>query len=201
MALKDAKSTHFLTEEYKVIDPRFGGDYKRVELDLGCGKGGFSLEVAKRNPDSIVLAADIKASRLSKINNKAAVMKVKNLETLRVMAWDLIGYQLPADSVDRLHILCPDPWPKNKHKGNRLVTSEFLGAVTRVLKDGGVLHLSTDDRPYLAWMQEAISNLGQYVPFEEGIADVADIETEFERHYVKVGKGVVHMSFKLNKTA
>ena len=44
MALKDAKSTHFLTEEYKVIDPRFGGDYKRVELDLGCGKGGFSLK-------------------------------------------------------------------------------------------------------------------------------------------------------------
>ena len=201
MALKNAKATHFLTERYEVIDPLFGGDYKKVELDLGCGKGGFSLEVAKRNPDSIVLAADIKATRLSKINNKAAVMKVTNLETLRVMAWDLIGYQLPADSVDRLHILCPDPWPKNKHKGNRLVTSEFLGAITRVLKNGGILHLSTDDRPYLAWMKEAISGLSQYVPFEEGISDVSDIETEFERHYVKVGKGVVHMSFKLDKTA
>ena len=200
MALKNAKTTNFLTGEYKVIDPKFGGDYKRVELDLGCGKGGFSLEVAKRNPDSIVLAADIKANRLSKINNKAAVMKVTNLETLRVMAWDLIGYQLTPNSIDRLHILCPDPWPKNKHKGNRQVTSEFLGAITRVLKDGGVLHLSTDDRPYLQWMREAIAPLKQYIPYEEGIADVADIETEFERHYVKVGKGVVHMSFKLNKS-
>jgi tRNA (guanine-N7-)-methyltransferase len=201
MPVKNAKATHFLTGKYEVIDPRFNQDYKRVELDLGCGKGGFSLEVAKRNPETIVLAADIKASRLSKINNKAALMNVTNLETLRVMAWDLIAYHLPDNSVDRLHILCPDPWPKHKHKGNRLVTSEFLGAATKVLKDGAILHLSTDDRPYIEWMRKAIEPLKQYVPFAEGIADVEDIETEFERHYVKVGKGVVHMSFKLNKQA
>ncbi|MCM8532879.1 MAG: methyltransferase domain-containing protein [Lentisphaeraceae bacterium] len=199
MPVKNAKETNFLAGKYEVIDPKFGGDYKKVELDLGCGKGGFSLEVAKRNPETIVLAADIKASRLQKINNKAALMKIPNLETIRVMAWDLIAYQLPNDCLDRVHILCPDPWPKFKHKGHRLVTSEFLGAVTRVLKNGGILHLSTDDRPYVAWMKEAISGLSQYVPFEEGIDDVKDIETEFERHYVEVGKGVVHMTFKLSK--
>lgn len=199
MPVKNAKETNFLSGKYEIIDPKFGGDYKRVELDLGCGKGGFSLEVAKRNPDTIVLAADIKASRLQKINNKAALMKIQNLETIRVMAWDLIAYQLPNDCLDRVHILCPDPWPKFKHKGHRLVTSEFLGAVTRVLKNGGILHLSTDDRPYVAWMKEAISGLSQYIPFEEGIDDVKDIETEFERHYVEVGKGVVHMTFKLSK--
>ncbi|MCM8535841.1 MAG: methyltransferase domain-containing protein [Lentisphaeraceae bacterium] len=199
MPVKNAKETNFLSGKYEVIDPKFGGEYNRVELDLGCGKGGFSLEVAKRNPDTIVLAADIKASRLQKINNKAALMKISNLETIRVMAWDLIAYQLPNDCLDRVHILCPDPWPKFKHKGHRLVTSEFLGAVTRVLKNGGILHLSTDDRPYVAWMKEAISGLSQYIPFEEGIDDVKDIETEFERHYVEVGKGVVHMTFKLSK--
>ena len=198
-ALSTAKPTQYLSGRYEILDPTFGHDCKKIELDLGCGKGGFSLEVAKRNPDALVLAADIKASRLSKINNKAAVMKIDNLETLRTMAWDLVAYLLPDNCLDRVHILCPDPWPKNKHRGNRLVSSEFLGRLQKVMKPGAVLHLKTDDAPYAAWMKEAIAPITAYEPFPEGIDDVKDIQTEFERHYVSVGKPIHQMAFRLNK--
>ena len=196
---KNVKPTSFLTGRYEVIDPTYGSGCKKLELDLGCGKGGFSLELASRNPDTLVLAADIKASRLQKINNKAAYAKVENIQTVRVLAWDLVSYLLPDDSLDRIHILCPDPWPKAKHRGNRLVTSEFLGRLSKTMKDGAILHLATDDEPYFKWMKEAIKPLTQYERFDEGIDDVRDIKTEFERYYLSIGKEVGHMSFRLNK--
>jgi tRNA (guanine-N7-)-methyltransferase len=198
-ALRSAKATHFLTGSYKRLDPFFGKDAKKVELDLGCGKGGFSIELANRNPDSVILAADIKAVRLGKINNKAAIKKLQNVETLRCMAWDLIGYGLPDNCIDRLHIICPDPWPKNKHRANRLVTSQFLGSLLKVIKNRGILHLATDNEPYLEWMKTAISSIKEYENFPEGIDDVRDIQTEFEKRYVSAGIKVTHLSFKINK--
>jgi tRNA (guanine-N7-)-methyltransferase len=199
MILENVKATCFLTGRYEVIDPTFGHKCKRVELDLGCGKGGFALELAKRNPETVVLAADIKASRLKKINNKAAVMKLENVETLRVMAWDLIAYLLPDNSIDRIHVLNPDPWPKSKHRDHRLLSSEFLGRIKKVLKPNGILHLSTDDKPYCEFMEKAIKPLEFYKDFPEGMADVRDIITEFERFYLKVGTEVKHLSFILQK--
>ena len=120
---------------------------------------------------------------------------------MRVLAWDLVSYLIPDNSLDRIHILCPDPWPKAKHRGNRLVTSEFLGCLAKIMKPNAILHLATDDQPYFKWMQEAIAPLQQYERFDEGIEDVRDIHTEFERYYLSIGKEVGHMGFKLNKNS
>jgi tRNA (guanine-N7-)-methyltransferase len=199
MKLENVRPTCFLTGQYEVLDPTFGHDCQRIELDLGCGKGGFSLELAARNPETLVLAADIKASRLKKINNKAAVMKVSNIETLRVMAWDLIDHLLPDNCLDRIHVLNPDPWPKKKHSGNRLLSSEFLGRMRKVLKPGAILHLSTDDMPYYGWILKAIAPITDFVEYPEGIEDVADIMTEFETFYVNNGQPVKHLCYRLKK--
>ena len=180
-----------------MLDPTFGHTCNKIELDLGCGKGGFSIELAKRNPQSLVLAVDIKASRLKRINNKAAVNKLTNVETIHSYGWDLIGYRLPDNSVDRIHVICPDPWPKARHSHNRMLTSEFIGRMKRILKQGGILHLATDDQLYLSWIKEAIAPIVGFVPFDEGIDDVRDIRTEFELQFLRTGKGVTHLSFRL----
>ena len=199
MVLKNVKETHSFMGRYEVIDPTFGNDCATIELDLGCGKGGFSMELAKRNPDTLVLAADIKKSRLRKINNKTAQHRVRNLETIHTMGWDLLAYLLPSDCLDRVHVICPDPWPKAKHSPNRMLSTEFIARLRRIMKPGAILHLATDDVSYMEWITKAMSDMKFFVPFDEGIDDIRDIKTEFEIHYEKVGKPVPHLSFKLEK--
>jgi tRNA (guanine-N7-)-methyltransferase len=196
--LPHARPLNYLTGELKPIDAQFGGDWQRVELDMGCGKGRFSLALAERNPETLVLAADIKKGRLETIMNKAALADIQNIETLRSLGWDLAGFQIPDNCLDRIHVLNPDPWPKSRHRGNRMLTSEFIGRLSRCLKKGGILHLSTDDVPYLEWMKTIMSQLTIFEESPEGIADMTDVKTEFETNYInREEKHTTHLSYRL----
>ena len=126
-----------LIGEFKGLDTILDFNRPRIELDMGCGKGRFTTELAKRYPEALVMGADIKLDRLRKVNSKAARAGCDNLETLHCLGWELFGFQLPDHSIDRVHILCPDPWPKDRHRRNRMLSSEFMHRVTRKIKKGG----------------------------------------------------------------
>lgn len=171
--------------------------WKRTELDLGCGSGGFSISLAGANPDTLVLAADVMLSRLRKVEKLKNRAGLKNLELLRVEARHLTGRILPDASLDRIHILCPDPWPKHKHKGNRLMSSEFMMSLRRILKPDGVLHFATDDPRY---MNAALDNIVSSGLFEQlppdALSDVASFKTEFEKDWLSIGRTVPHVAFR-----
>ena len=191
---------HILTNTYTRIDPRFGRENGPVELDLGCGKGGFLLELARRTR-GVVLGADVMLGRLRKVARKAERAQLINIELLRADNIELVGYQLPDDCVRRVHLLCPDPWPKKRHRHRRLVTTDFLTRLMRVLEHDGVFHFSTDDRDYF----EAVRKTAAQLPFYQedrdlaSIRDVMDIETDFERLWRQEGRSVPHAAFRVNK--
>ena len=89
-----------------------------VELDMGCGKGSFTTMLATRYPARTVLAADVLSDRLRKLVRRNRREGVDNMIVLKCEARMLIARILPDACLDRLHILCPDPWPKDKHRGN-----------------------------------------------------------------------------------
>ena len=185
-----------LNDQYLTLKD-FLPDYpgKTLELDLGCGKGDFAVALAARYPERIVFAADVMMGRLRKVARKSEVnQNLGNLYFLRVEARHLVSIILPDNSLDRLHLLCPDPWPKAKHKGHRLLSSDFMMQIARVLKPGGVFHFATDDVPYL---EQGVANIKGSGLFSEGgeIADVADIKTEFERQWLAEGKAVTHTAW------
>jgi len=172
--------------------------FPHAELDLGCGKGDFAAELARRKPDTAVFAADVKLGRLRKVVRKTrGDEREENVIFLRVEARHLLTIILPDEFLDRIHILCPDPWPKQKHSGNRLLSSDIMMHIARVLKKDGVFHFSTDDAPYLAAVRKNVSGSGL---FEEAgpdaIADVADIRTEFETQWLAQGKTVTHLAWR-----
>lgn len=186
--------TLMLNRSWEVWTPP--GSYSTVELDLGCGKGGFLVELAARYPDRLILGVDVLKGRLQKVERKLWRRELGNAELLCTTGWELVGYQLPDRCLDRVHVLCPDPWPKAKHAARRLLSSEFLGRLASKLKPGGILHLATDDDPYFAEMQIAIEPLRFYELAPDGIADVADIKTDFELQWEAEGKTVNHLAFR-----
>lgn len=170
---------------------------KRVELDLGCGKGKFTVELAEKFPECHVIAADVMIGRLRKLVKKTVRLRLDNIEILRVEASSLMGYILPDNSVDRLHILCPDPWPKTKHKGNRLISSQFLSSVVRVLKPEGVFHFSSDNNAYFDSVSKVTNLSGLFSEEQpELIADIIDIKTDFQLLWEGQGLTVRHVAWR-----
>lgn len=189
-----------LTDKYLLLDDIISlSENGRAELDLGCGRGDFSIALASAYPESTVFAADIMLGRLRKVQRKAHRMKLDNLKFLRVEARHLLTIIFPDASLDRVHILCPDPWPKNKHRGHRLLSSDFMAQIARVLKKDGIFHFATDDAPYL---EAAIANVEGSGLFDraadDALADVSGekFKTEFERQWLAEGKSVTHIAWR-----
>ena len=163
-----------------------------AELDMGCGKGTFATMLAARYPARTVLAADMLSDRLRKLVRRNRRENVTNMIVLKCEARMLIARILPDACLDRLHILCPDPWPKDKHRGNRLLSSDFMTQIHRVLKPGGVWHFSTDDPAYHDAVTRAAAASGLFREDSAALADIADLKTDFELLWNSEGKTVRH---------
>jgi tRNA (guanine-N7-)-methyltransferase len=183
---------NILTGSYCHVVP----DGKIVELDMGCGAGSFTVALAEKYPDHQILAADVMIGRLRKVVKKGERAGLDNLTVLRVEARSLIAMMLPDSSLDRIHILCPDPWPKNRHRGNRLLCSDFTSQLHRVLKSDGIFHFSSDDEYYCEAVNKVIAQSGIFVPFQEGIADLQGVQSDFEKRWLAEGKPVHHRAWK-----
>lgn len=193
---------HIITSCYEEF-PHLLKEHSNIELDLGCGKGAFTIALAERYPERLILGADIMLGRLRRIKNRMKQNNpdVNNVELLRASAIELVSFQLPRFSIDRLHILCPDPWPKARHRSKRMLCSEFFGRLANVIKPGGVLHISTDDKPYLAFILEAIEGNRYFEEDMSGIEDIRDMKTGFEIQWEKQGKETTHLSYRRNSFA
>jgi tRNA (guanine-N7-)-methyltransferase len=172
-------------------------DYPVVELDLGCGRGGFLLALAQRYPERLVIGIDLLRGRLNLVERKVQRRGLRNTALLCTSGWDVAGYRFPDRCFDRVHVLCPDPWPKDRHEARRLLSCEFLGRLATKLKPGGVLHVSSDNAPYLEFVRRAIAPLPHYRQDDAAIADVADLKTDFERLWESQGLAVRHTAYRV----
>ena len=182
----------FLTGTYCLWTPP---EAAVCELDLGCGSGSFTTDLARRYPERRILAADVMVGRLRKLVKRMRREHLGNLTILRTEARHLVGLALPDGCLDRIHLLCPDPWPKGRHRGHRLLASDFTAQLHRVLKQDGVFHFSSDDQAYCGAVEEVLDSSLLFAPVEAA-ADLADLTSDFERRWREEGRSVRHLYFK-----
>ncbi|MEO0017042.1 MAG: tRNA ((46)-N7)-methyltransferase TrmB, partial [Verrucomicrobiota bacterium] len=126
-------------------------DGRPLEVDLGCGDGSFLVAMAREYPERDFLGVERLLGRARKVGKKLVRNRLENGRVLRLESRYTVEWLLPNASVSRLHLLCPDPWPKVRHHRRRLVQPEFLEAVRRVLVPGGEFLFMTDHPEYFEW--------------------------------------------------
>lgn len=140
-----------------------------LEVDLGCGDGSFLVAMAREFPDRMFLGVERLLGRVRKVGRKLTRAGLENAWVLRLESRYTVEWLLPEASVGRLHVLCPDPWPKARHHRRRLIQPEFLAAVHRTLRPGGELLFMTDHDGYFAWAEDMAERFGGFTrrPWEE----------------------------------
>lgn len=162
-----------------------------LEIDLGCGDGGFLLEMARRHPEREFLGVERLLGRVRKVCRKITRAGLENARVLRLDSKYVVEWLLPSACVSRLHVMCPDPWPKVRHHRRRLIQEDFLRAVHRALSDDGEFLFMTDHEEYHEWALEKIASTGWFerLPWNEDTFFHA--KTDFQRQWEAEGK-VMH---------
>ena len=165
----------------------FAGE-RPLEVDLGCGDGSFLLDLATLHPQRDVLGVERLLGRVRKVCRRAGQRGLDNLKVLRLESRYTVEWLLPPASVARLHLLCPDPWPKARHHRRRLVQQEFLAAVRTVLEPGGEFLFKTDHDEYFDWVLEQVEAFGGLERLEWPEEAFFYPKTDFQRLWEGEGK-------------
>lgn len=167
-----------------------------VELELGAGDGSFFVQYAKLHPEHNFIGVERLLGRLRKIDKRSQRAGLQNVRLVRLEASYFLQYLLPEKSISVLHVYFPDPWPKRKHRKNRLVNEQFTELARRVLKPRGIVRLRTDDLDYFQQMNRVFDENSAYEKIETPAA-LLQVTTDFERNFHLRGVPTQAVSYQL----
>lgn len=151
-----------------------------LHVDVGSGKARFLLSRARTCPEVNHLGLERMLKRVRKTVRKAEREELKNLRVIRIDAEYAIRFLIPNDAVTLYTILFPDPWPKKRHAHHRLMRPEFLDALVRTMRPGGIVHFATDHTPYYRESMQHILNDSRFARTDTWVPTEDEV-TEFER--------------------
>jgi tRNA (guanine-N7-)-methyltransferase len=166
-----------------------------LEVEIGSGDGSFLVQYAQAHPERNFLGVERLFGRLRKIDRKGRRAQLANLRVMRIEAAYFLEYLLPASSVRALHIYFPDPWPKRKHRKNRLINAAFPELAHQVLEPNGFVYLRTDDQDYFEQMISVFAGDTRF-QIVDTPAELAMIVTDFEREFNQRGTATRAMAYQ-----
>lgn len=167
-----------------------------LEIDLGCGDGVFLVALAKKFPERNFLGIERMFGRVRSACGRAFRQAASNVRVLRMETSYAVEYLLPPGSTAVAHLLFPDPWPKKRHEGRRIVTKDFLAVVHRLLATDGLFHLATDQADYFAAIRKMIADSAFVI--EPARAKESFPLTTFEKRFLAIGTPIYRL--RLRKT-
>ena len=186
------RCAQFLQEEPEKLRGQWRNlkpEAKQVWLELGCGKGKFTAEMAEQNPDVLYLAVERVPDAMVVAMERCAAKGLTNVFFVDGDAASLRNFFVPGE-VDRLFINFCDPWPSNRHAKRRLTHRDFLVLYRGILRDGGEVHFKTDNRDLFEYSLFQFPKAGYTLTevtrnlHEHGIQGVM---TDYEEKFYRAG--------------
>ncbi len=174
-------------------------------LELGCGKGEYSIALAKQYPAKNFIGIDLKSNRMWKGASIALEEKLTNVAFMRAII-DKISELFDKDEVDEIWITFPDPYPKDKHEKHRLTSIKFLDRYQQILKKEGIVNFKTDDNDLFQYTLETLKGL-KVIPIEvnwdvhsneDSHKHLREIKTHYEKLFMGKGRTIKYLQFKFN---
>ncbi|MDO6595485.1 tRNA (guanosine(46)-N7)-methyltransferase TrmB [Oceanihabitans sp. 2_MG-2023] len=173
-------------------------------LELGCGKGEYSVALAKKYPNKNFIGIDIKGARFWRGAKTAIEEKIPNVAFIRTQI-ELVEHVFAENEVDEIWITFPDPQIKYKRTKHRMTNSTFLKRYKNILKADGVMNLKTDSEFMHGYTLGLLHGEGHEVLYanhnvykQEGSPEeVTSIQTFYESQYLKEDKAITYIRFKI----
>ncbi|CAH0998905.1 tRNA (guanine-N(7)-)-methyltransferase [Neolewinella maritima] len=183
----------------------FGND-RPITLELACGRGEYTLDLARQYPDRNFIGVDVKGARIWKGARTALAEDLPNAAFLRTRIEVISAFFAPGE-ISELWITFPDPFLKKGKENRRLTAPQFLQQYRKILQRGGPVHLKTDSRELYEWTLAEFARQ----PEVEVVYHDEDIyskplplpelatETYYERMHKALGKTITYVRFRIAK--
>jgi tRNA (guanine-N7-)-methyltransferase len=175
-----------------------------IVLELGCGKGEYTIGLANSFPDNNYIGIDIKGARMWRGAKTANEQNLPNVAFLRTRI-EFINSFFSADEIDEIWITFPDPHPGLRNSNKRLTSPWYLNSYRLFLKNNGLIHLKTDNKElydftnrvlYLNNLETILSTNDLY---SEKTNNILSIRTHYEKIFLNAGLKINYLSFRLDK--
>jgi tRNA (guanine-N7-)-methyltransferase len=177
-----------------------------IVLELGCGKGEYSVGLAKNNPAKNYIGVDIKGNRIWTGAKEALETNLKNVAFVRTRI-DFIEHCFTENEISEIWITFPDPQPQKTRTRKRLTNMLFINRYKKFLKTGGLVHLKTDSTSFYEYTLGVIkennftllvSTNDLYNNCPEGREELINIKTHYEKLFTDKGEKIKYCCFKIN---
>jgi len=179
------------------------GNNNPIVLELACGKGDYTLALAKQYPDKNFIGIDAKGARIFTGSKTALDEGLRNVVFIRMRIENIVNF-FDDGEVDEIWITFPDPFPKKPDAKRRLSATAFLERYKQITKPGGAINFKTDDLPLFHFTKQSVDAFGaETVYYKEDIYSAPldyeelDIKTYYEKSHLAKGRTINYIKFKL----
>ncbi|WP_378179250.1 tRNA (guanosine(46)-N7)-methyltransferase TrmB [Aquimarina sp. SS2-1] len=183
---------------------KFFKNQNPIVLELGCGKGEYTVGLAERYPDKNFIGIDIKGARFWRGAKTAIEKQMNNVAFIRTQI-ELVDHVFDTNEIDEIWITFPDPQIKYKRTKHRMTNHEFLQRYKKILNSDGIMHLKTDSEFMHGYTLGLLHGEGHEVLYanhnvyhQEGSPEeVTAIQTFYEKQYLEKNKPITYIQFKI----
>lgn len=175
-----------------------------IILELACGKGEYSVNLAKHYPDKNFIGIDYKGNRIWRGAKTALDENINNVAFLRIQIENILDY-FSEDEVSEIWITFPDPQPQLSREKKRLTFPKFLEKYRTIVSKPGLVHLKTDNDDLYSYTLETIEKLGLHPQIHTNdlynsifLNEILSIKTYYEKKYLSKDKNINYLQFKFD---